>query len=385
MLPITEQPVHILVVDDIEKNLVATEALLSRPGLKVLRAASGVQALELLLVHEVALALIDVNMPHMDGFELAGLLRGNSRTAPIPLIFITAAMQEKSRAFRGYQAGAVDFLNKPVDPEILRSKVEVFVELYVQRKQAERHAAELKKALELNEMYNAVLGHDLRTPLQAVLNGAELVVHRAQQPEMASVGRMIRSSAVRMGNMVNQLLDLARVRSGKIDLNLSESDYAAVCEQIVGEYSADGSGRAIRLDVTGNACAIFDHDRVSRILSNLIGNALQHRANGSAVVVSIDGSRAERVVIRVQNEGCIPEGELEHIFEPYHSGSRTRSGSHNLGLGLYIVQQLVAAHAGKVTVRSCLEDGTIFDISMPRVIPIPAGAGATPDPFTEGR
>jgi len=371
-----DQPVHILVVDDIEKNLVATEALLTRPGLQVLRASSGVQALELLLVHDVALALIDVNMPHMDGFELAGLMRGNSRTSSIPLIFITAAMQEKSRAFRGYRAGAVDFLNKPVDPEILRSKVEVFVELYVQRKQAERQAAALKKALELNEMYNAVLGHDLRTPLQAVLNGAELVVHRAQQPEMVAVGRLIRSSTLRMTNMVNQLLEFARMRSGQTRLNLSESNYTEVCEQIVREHAPDGNGQAVRLSVNGDPSGIFDYDHVSRILSNLIGNALQHRTADTTVEVAIDGSRTEHVTIRVRNEGCIPEEEIEHIFEPYHSGCRNRPGSHNLGLGLYIVQQLVAAHAGEVTVRSSPEEGTVFDIRMPRVIPMTAGAAA---------
>lgn len=373
----SDQPVHILVVDDIEKNLIATEALLSRPGLRVLRAASGVQALELLLVHEVALALIDVNMPHMDGFELAGLMRGNSRTSSIPLIFITAAMQEQSRAFRGYKAGAVDFLNKPVDPEILRSKVEIFVELYMQRKQAERHAAALEKALELNEMYNAVLGHDLRTPLQAVLNGAELVVHRAQQPEMVAVGRLIRSSTLRMTNMVNQLLEFARMRSGQTRLNLSESNYTEVCEQIVREHISDGNGQTIKISVDGDASGIFDHDHVSRILSNLIGNALQHRTADTAVEVNIDGKRSEHVTIRVRNEGCIPEGELERIFEPYHSGSANRFGSHNLGLGLYIVQQLVAAHAGEVAVRSSPAEGTVFDIRMPRVIPMSANARAT--------
>ena len=372
MLSDLKDPVHVLVVDDIEKNLIATEALLSRPGLKVLRASSGMQALELLLVHEVALALIDVNMPHMDGFELAGLMRGNSRTAAIPLIFITAAMQEHSRAFRGYKAGAVDFLNKPVDPEILRSKVEVFVELYVQRKQAELHAAALKKALDLNEMFNAVLGHDLRTPLQAVLNGAELVVQRSQQPEMVTVGRLVRSSALRMSNMVTQLLDLARMRSGQGRLNLSESSYRDVCEQIVREYTSDGAGHTIRLEVAGNASGIFDHDCMSRILSNLIGNALQHGAADGGVRVRIDGSGDQHVVVSVQNDGCIPEGELDHIFEPYHSGKRKSSVSHNLGLGLYIVQQLVAAHSGEVSVRSSAKEGTVFDIRVPRIIPMAA-------------
>lgn len=370
MLPTLQEPVNILVVDDIEKNLVATEALLARPGLRVLRASSGEQALELLLDHEVALALIDINMPYMDGFELAGLMRGNSRTATIPLIFVTAAMRESSRAFRGYKAGAVDFLNKPVDPEILCSKVDVFVELYTQRKRAELQAAELKKALELNEMVNAVLGHDLRTPLQAVINGAELVVHRAQEPDVVAAARLVRSSAVRMGSIVTQVLDLARVRSGQVHLNLSQGNYRDVCEQIVREYTSDGTEHAIRLAVEGDTNGVFDLGCVSRILANLVGNALQHRSRETVVEVSVDGTQAEHVVVSVRNEGCIPEGDLEHIFEPYRSGKRS-AGSHNLGLGLYIVQQLVALHSGQVSVQSSAESGTVFDIRIPRTLASP--------------
>src|SRR6476620_7715593 len=156
--------IHILVVDDIQQNLVAIEALLAPPGLVVLKAASGVDALEILLKQEVALILLDVQMPNMNGFELAELVRGNPHTRTIPLIFMTAAINEPQRSFRGYQAGAVDFLYKPVDPDILRSKVNVFVELHAQNKQLTAQLDELRQALRVNEMFTAVLGHDLRNP-----------------------------------------------------------------------------------------------------------------------------------------------------------------------------------------------------------------------------
>ena len=128
-------PIHILVVDDIAQNLVAAEAVLARPGIVILKASSGAQALELLLTHEVALALIDVQMPQMDGFELAELKRGSERTRSIPLIFLTAASREPSYSFRGYEAGAVDFLYKPIDVKALQSKVAVLVQLYQQKRE----------------------------------------------------------------------------------------------------------------------------------------------------------------------------------------------------------------------------------------------------------
>lgn len=146
MLP---EPVRVLAVDDIPENLLALEALLRDQGVELLQARSGIEALELLLVHDVALALLDVQMPGMDGFELAELMRGTERTRRVPIIFLTAVGTDERRRFRGYEAGAVDYLFKPVDPQVVRSKVEIFVELYRQRaelaRQRDEHAAALAR------------------------------------------------------------------------------------------------------------------------------------------------------------------------------------------------------------------------------------------------
>jgi len=135
-------PVPFLLVDDLEENLLSLEALLQRDDHLLLKARSGDQALELLLQHDVALALVDVQMPGLNGFELAELMRGNERTRRIPIIFVTAGTAD-NRRFRGYEAGAVDFIQKPIEPDILRSKVEVFFELYRQRQQLAAQRDEL--------------------------------------------------------------------------------------------------------------------------------------------------------------------------------------------------------------------------------------------------
>src|SRR3984885_10668027 len=137
-------PVYFLLVDDRDENLLSLEALLRRDGLVLLRARSGDEALELLLQNDVALALVDVQMPGLDGFELAELMRGNERTRRVPIIFVTAGNADSHRRFRGYEAGAVDFIHKPIETDILRSKAEVFFELYRQRQQIAEQRDELK-------------------------------------------------------------------------------------------------------------------------------------------------------------------------------------------------------------------------------------------------
>ena len=142
------EPIYFLLVDDLEENLIALEALLKREGLVLLKARSGAEALELLLKHEVGLALVDVQMPGMDGFELAELMRGTERTRRVPIIFLTAGSADRQRRFRGYEAGAVDFLQKPIEADILRGKSETFFELARQRQEVSRLLAESQQAAE---------------------------------------------------------------------------------------------------------------------------------------------------------------------------------------------------------------------------------------------
>lgn len=357
--------INILVVDDIEQNLTAVEALLTRPGIRVLKADSGPAALEILLVEEIALALVDVQMPEMDGFELAELIRGSDRTRTVPLIFLTAAAREPSASFRGYEAGAVDFLYKPIDGVVLRSKVNVFVELYEQKKRLSQQLEELRQSLYLNEMFTAVLGHDLRNPLSAVMNGAALLKVVSEDPKVTLAADRIQSSGRRMVKMVDQLLNVARIRSIGFELQLMASDYEMLCMTLVEELCGSEEGR-IRIKSAGDVKGMVDIDRFSQVMSNLLGNALQHGKPGTAVDLHIDGSDAGVIRICVHNQGVIPHEQLASIFEPFHLGAENRHQAQGLGLGLYIVKQFVEAHGGTVQLFSDETEGTAFDVVMPR-------------------
>src|ERR1700761_2014935 len=151
--------VKCLLVDDLPENLLGLSELLRQDGVEILEARSGTEALEILLVHDVALALLDVQMPDMDGFELAELMRGSARTRHIPIIFVTAGARDQHRLFKGYETGAVDFLYKPIEPQILRNKASVFFQLDRQRRQLDHELHERTETLRLNEMFTALLAH----------------------------------------------------------------------------------------------------------------------------------------------------------------------------------------------------------------------------------
>ncbi|MBB5422071.1 signal transduction histidine kinase [Paraburkholderia sp. JPY158] len=370
----TNSPVNILIVDDIVHNITALEALLARPDVAVLVADSGTAALDLLLKHEVALAILDVNMPGMNGFELAALMRGSPRTSHVPIIFLTATAQDASRTFRGYEAGAVDFLYKPFDPRILQSKVDVFVQLEQQKRQLAAQLVTTRQMLEANEMLMAVLSHDLRTPLGAVLASAEYLMRTAADEQAATVAARVKNSSLRMARMVDQLLNLARLQGGRLPLQPRSIELATLCRSVIDEFASQRSGKQIVFTCTGNTAGAWDTDLVWQAVSNLVSNALHHGAPEGDIGVEVDGEAEDCVRLKVSNRGTIPADVFPHLFKAFVSngnGARSREG---LGLGLHIVQEIARMHGGDVSVVSSDEAGTTFTIELPRVVALQRGS-----------
>ncbi|MFT3859550.1 MAG: hybrid sensor histidine kinase/response regulator [Aquabacterium sp.] len=360
--PLSSSSIHVLVVDDVAQNLVAMEALLRSDTVKVLTARSGNEALELLLDHDVALALLDVQMPEMDGFTLAELMRGAQRTRHVPIIFLTASPSDPVRSFQGYESGAVDFLNKPVDPLVIRSKVQVFVELYRQRQLLHARNAELERVLKLNETMIAVLSHDLRTPLAAIMMYAE-ALRMTPDSQVAKTGDRVRHSARRMAHMIDQLLDFSRIRSDVIRPERQQIDLGVIASRVVEELRQAHPEARLDLELQGDLKAVLDGGRMAQVLANLAGNAIVHGEAGQPVQVVIDGRAPPSLHLCVRNAGRIPDDLLPRIFEPF----KREAGqlSQGLGLGLYIVDQFVRAQGGQVQAINT-EAGAMFDIVIPR-------------------
>ncbi|HRI51548.1 MAG TPA: hybrid sensor histidine kinase/response regulator [Pseudomonadota bacterium] len=363
-------PVNFLLVDDREENLLALEALLRRDGLRILKARSGDEALELLLTHDVALALLDVQMPDMDGFALAEFMRGVERSRHIPIIFITAAPQEQHREFRGYDAGAVDFLVKPINSQILWHKTETFFQLHRQRQQ-------LAETLRLNEMFVAAVGHELRNPLNAMMMATELIRLTAKEAAVRRPLEILQTSGRRMSRMILDLFDLSRARLGSgIPIERQPVDALPIIRKVIAEFEAASPERSIHLVHDGAVTGSWDAGRLAQILSNLIGNAIRHGAAHAPVTVRVQGAE-EHATIEVHNGGTIDAEVLPYLFDPFQSHKDRAARSEGLGLGLYIVHQLLLAHGGAIEVSSTESAGTAFRIQLPRE-PAPATTSSEP-------
>lgn len=358
--------VNVLVVDDVAQNLLALEALLARPGIRVLKAGSGAEALELLLEHDVAMALLDVQMPEIDGFALAELMRGAERTRHIPIIFLTAASQDQQRTFRGYEAGAVDFLYKPLEPHVLSSKVAVFVDLHVQRQRLQQQIAEVQRLRRLNEMMTAVLTHDLRTPLMAIALSAEIVHRRGHEDAIQKAGLRIKSSSSRMARTIDHMLNFSRVRAGSTSLSPRLADLGSICAGVVAEIGEVRPEVRIDVQCEGDLTGTFDADRMSQVFSNLIGTALEHAGDGVPIRVRLDGAHKDRLNVQLSFGTVLSDDVQADLFEPIMSSNAREGLRSTLGAALVVVDQGISAHGGSIVARSNAADGTVFEFLVPR-------------------
>lgn len=367
-----DEPVCILIVDDVPANLMALEAVLEPLRQELLLARSGGEALELLEKHDCALVLMDVHMPVLDGYQTVETIRKRQHLRHLPIMFLTAMFRDDASAARGYALGAVDFVMKPFEPEIIRAKVNAFVALhqYNQRlkKQERRLANEVaaREAAEqadyIKEEFIAVLGHDLRTPLQAILMTAEKHEHLPSASEVCRRdGKRISRMANRMGRMIDHVVDYTRSRlGGGIPIEVRAADMAELVRTPLDEIQAVHPQCVITLVVEGDVHGAWDPDRVVQVFANLVGNAARH-GDGN-VQISLRGMD-EWVVLEVHNGGApIPMEKMEHLFEPFYTSGRPGG----LGLGLYIVERIINAHGASIRAESSAERGTTFTVQWPR-------------------
>jgi signal transduction histidine kinase len=359
--------VSILLVDDDPAKLLSYEAILSALGENFLTARSGREALQHLLTHEVAVIVLDVQMPEMDGFELARLIREHPRYQHIAILFVSAALLTHCDQLRGYEHGAVDYITVPFLPELLQAKVRAFVNhsrCMQQLMQAQRDAQRAEHFAMLGRLA-AGLAHEIRNPLAAVFLHVALLGEELRQPSPESAATMAESLVelethlARLNNLVEDYLTLVHVSA----LERTRQDVGEVIQACATEWHplATAQGVTLRLDgIHGLGNAVVHRSTFCRALLNLVQNALDAMPQGGTLTVR--GQRtATHVQMQVQDTGHgIPPEKLATIFEPLYT---TKPGG--TGLGLYIVQQIIAAHGGQVTVESVVGHGTTMTVTLP--------------------
>lgn len=344
-------------VDDHPANLVALEATLESLGEHLVAARSGHAALEEVDKQDFALILLDVRMAGLDGFQTAQLIREHDRAKHTPIIFLTAIHTETHYARQGYSLGAVDYIYKPFDPDLLRDKVRSFVSLYRERRA--RQTAE--SALHMKDLILGVLGHDLRSPVTAICASAELLLRDEAAPDRRAALQRINTSAHRMDRMVRSLVDYARTYfGGTMPLNRTRERMDRICQRVLDEVRTSHPDKPVRLTVAGDAAGSWDPDRVYQAIANLVLNAVEH-ATGEVVVDIASG--VHEVSVTVSNPGAFPERLRDTLFVPFTKGDR---GGRGLGLGLFIVREVVTAHGGRVELLRDDPEKTRFGTHWPR-------------------
>jgi signal transduction histidine kinase len=420
-----ESRVSILLVDDLPENLLALEAILESLGQKLVRASSGAEALKCVLGDDFALILLDVQMPEMDGFEVARLIRSRERSRRTPIVFITAISKTEEHILHGYALGAADYVLKPVVPQVLQAKVTAFVELakltherqieIAHRQRAEEALRRLNEDLEhritertadlesahlgLEHLYQelleasrrkdeylAMLAHELRNPLGAVSNA--LVVMRTSTQDSSAFRRAeatARRQVEHQTRIVQDLLDVSRLMRGTLELRHERLDLARLVRETVEDYRSmvEGAGLSLREDVPRQAIAVEgDRTRLAQVLANLLDDAAKFTPPGGEVTVrlTLEAGSGKAVVV-VTDTGVGMAGELlSRIFAPFDQADRSldRSGG-GLGLGLALVKSLVELHRGTVRAHSGgVGCGSTFTFVLPVSTEAPALRDDTP-------
>ena len=424
---VADAPINILIVDDEPKNLTVLETVLDVPGYRLVRAGSADEALLALVAEDFAVLVLDIRMPGMTGFELAQLVKGRRKTAQIPIIFLTAYYSEDQHVLEGYGSGAVDYLHKPVNAPVLRSKVAVFADLHrksreiananrallaevSERRRAESELkalndrldclveertdalrkleAELRVADKRKDEFIATLAHELRNPLAPVRNAVQIL---QRQNADATGSKNLRDIIARqvqvMARLIDDLMDVSRINQGRIELQRERVDLAQVIRLAVeaSQPQIQEGGHQLTLCLP-QSTPVLDGDvtRLVQIFVNLLTNAAKYTDKNGRIEVSV-ACRDLEVDVCIKDTGIgIAQEHLQEVFGMFtqvaEATGRARGG---LGIGLSLVRYLVELHGGRVVAQSeGLDRGSAFTVSLPLASPqTPAVQPATVSPI----
>jgi len=414
--------VNILMVDDQASNLLALRAILEGLGENLIAAHNGEEALRDVLDMDFAVILLDVQMPVLDGFETADLIRRRERSRHTPIIFLTAYEQNDVQAFKGYSLGAVDFLCKPLVPEILRSKVSVFVELKRMAMKLERQAEQIreterrererllleerqrwemerlraesekerKRAEELaaadrrKDEFLAMLGHELRNPLAPILNALHLMrLHAGPDDETGVMRELIERQARLMSHLVDDLLNVSRITRGSIHLRKTRVNLRDVVALAIDSMRPFLAAHRHQIDIRMGQEPIWlngDATRLEQIVANLLQNAGKYMEDGGRIWLTVETTPGQ-VELEVRDQGIGMSADLvPHVFDLFMQGDKSLDRSQGgLGIGLTLARRLVELHGGTIAAASDGPgQGSVFTIRLPTLPPAPADVAPSP-------
>ncbi len=356
------RPVKLLIVDDRPENILSLESILEGPGREILKAESGNEALRIALKEDIAVMLLDVQMPEMDGFEVARLLKENSKTRDISIIFVTALSKEERYTMQGYEEGAVDYLHKPLDVNVVKAKVAVFEKLYRQKIELRENAERLESVNKQLGEFVYIVSHDLKAPLRGLASLASFMEEElGAEPkvEVVELLNMMKSRTARMQQLIDGILHYSRMannRGDREDVDLNE-----LINSII-DLIAPASN--VVIETPDNLPVILaERVKLHEVLQNLIINGIKYndKAEIRIKIAFEDNGSHYRFHVTDNGIGIRPEHQ-EKIFGIFQT-LQPKDQCESTGIGLTIVKKIIEQQEGAVTIASEVGSGTTFSFT----------------------
>ena len=365
----------ILIDDDSPENIISLQKVLEKNDFEVDTASSGEEALKKILKKSYVLIILDVQMPGMDGFEVAEVISGYSKAKETAIIFLSAASANVNLITRGYSSGGLDYISKPVDMNILLLKVKTFYRIYEQSRalnemqKALRAEIEFRKEAERKkDEFISIASHELKTPMTSIKGYIQLLERSLDKNDIETVRKRlhkVQNQVEKLNLLVADLLDISKIESGKLKLNRQYFCFNQMLDHILEVVQENNPFLKIIRKGRVESELFGDEMRIEQVITNFITNAVKYAPDGKEIHISSE-IEGDKIHFSVRDFGIgMTEEHEQKIFQKFYRIEESSERFQGLGIGLYICQEIIDRHKGKIGVTSTLGEGSTFYFKIP--------------------